>query len=256
MHARGAQQGALGELRPLQLQADGQTVVGETARDTDAADASQVATDGVNVTQVHRQRVGRLFARLEGGGGSGGARQHIALAEHLLKVLQDQPANLERLQVVGVDVAAGQGIGAQHDAALHLGAESLAAAAAVLLDEVALLRRAVTVAHPVETGQVAGGFRRGDQVVGGHGVRAGGQRHIDDGCPLAFVNIQCGADGFFHLGIEAFAEELARNAHTQAGQRLVEVGQVIGYRLVDAGAVAAVMAGDRLQQHRAAGHIV
>ncbi|MNL85475.1 hypothetical protein D3C87_2137980 [compost metagenome] len=44
--------------------------------------------------------------------------------EGVLKVLLDQCANLLRLDVIGVEVAGRKHIGTDHDAALHLAAET------------------------------------------------------------------------------------------------------------------------------------
>ena len=93
VHAGGAQKGAFSKLRALQLQADRQTPGGETARDTDTADACQIAADRINVTEVHGQRVSRFLAHLEGGGGCGRPGQHIALAEDLLEIFKNEPTH-------------------------------------------------------------------------------------------------------------------------------------------------------------------
>ena len=56
--------------------------------------------------------------------GAVGDDQHVGLLERRLEVAADQRAHLLRLAVVGVVVAAGQGVGAEDDPALHLVAEA------------------------------------------------------------------------------------------------------------------------------------
>ena len=95
VHARGAQKLGFCKLWPLQLQANRQSIVGETARDADTADSREVATDGVDVAQIHRKGVGGFLAHLEGGCGRCGAGKHITLAEDLLEILQNQPTHFQ-----------------------------------------------------------------------------------------------------------------------------------------------------------------
>ena len=83
--------------------------------------------DRVDVRQVHRQRVVGLLADLERRRRRRRAHHHVALRERLVEVVLDQPADLQRLEVVGVLVAAREHVGAEHDAPLHLLAEALAA---------------------------------------------------------------------------------------------------------------------------------
>ena len=69
MHPSHAQQFFLRESRGQDLQADGQVALCETAGNADAGYARQVATDRVDIGQVHGERVVHFFADLEGGGG-------------------------------------------------------------------------------------------------------------------------------------------------------------------------------------------
>ena len=125
--------------------------------------------------------------------------------ERLVEVLADQPPDLQRLQVIGVVVAGTQGVGAQHDAAFHFGAEALRPGPAVQPDQRRcpgrpspagrrpppaasrfglqlgqhrLLVGAVAVVDAVVAGQVAGGLAGGDDVVRGHRVLAVRQRQL------------------------------------------------------------------------------
>ena len=60
--------------------------------------------------------------------GEVGADQHVEPLEGVVEVALDERAHLLRLQVVGVVVAGGERVRAEHDAALDLGAEALARA--------------------------------------------------------------------------------------------------------------------------------
>ena len=123
------------------------------------------------------------------------------------KSLADQPPDLEGLQVVGVVVAGAQRVRAEHDAALHLGAEPFGPRAAIhahqrrvevverraaspaassalplggQLGEHLRLVGAVAVVDAVVAGQVARRFARGDHVVRGDAVLAVRQRDLAD----------------------------------------------------------------------------
>jgi hypothetical protein len=109
--------------------------------------------------------------------GAVGPEDHIALRERAGEVARDQAADLLRLQVVGVVVAVREHVRADEDAPLHLGAEAFGAGAAVHVDQVAGILRAVAVAHAVEARQVRGRLRRRDHVVAGDAER--GLRQLD-----------------------------------------------------------------------------
>src|ERR1035438_4564605 len=108
--------------------------------------------------------------------------QHVDPLERGLEVPDDQGAHLLGLAVVGVVVAARQGVGAEHDPALDLSAEPLrtgerhdllGAAGAVVADPQA-------VPHAIEPGQVGRGFAGRDQVVSGKRVAEVRAGHFDD----------------------------------------------------------------------------
>ncbi len=100
------------------------------------------------------------LADLEGHRGRRGRDEVVEALEGPREVLDDERPRPLGLGVVGIVVAGGKRVGADHDAALDLGAEALAAGPRVHLVEVFGLRRAVTVAHSVETGQVGTGLGR------------------------------------------------------------------------------------------------
>src|SRR5690606_35984242 len=92
------------------------------------------------------------------------------------EVASDQGAHLERLAVEGVVVAGGQGVGAQHDAALDLVTEARGAGGLHHLARGGRLDPDA-VADAVVASQVRARLGRGDQVVGRQPV--GGRRDRD-----------------------------------------------------------------------------
>ena len=131
----GPEEERFGEGRGLELEADRQASLGESAGERDPSDAGEVRADGVKIDEVHRQRIAALLAELEGRRRRHRPTDQIDLLEGVEIILADEAADLQCLGVVGVVVAGGEGIGAKHDPALHLGTEALGPAAAVHLDE-------------------------------------------------------------------------------------------------------------------------
>ena len=130
----------------------------------------QVGRDRADVVQVHRQRVGGLGAEREGGGRRRRRQQHVEALVGGGEVADDQRAHLLRLAVVGVVVAGRQGVGAEHDAALHLGAEARRCGWRSFISPVVGGVDPQAVADAVVAGQVARRLGRGDQVVGRQAV--------------------------------------------------------------------------------------
>src|SRR5919205_105232 len=132
-----------------ELEADGQPLGREAAGDAHAGDAREVGHAGVDVREVHRERVVRLLAEAEGGRRRRGREHGVAGVEGPEEVALDERAHLLRLEVVGVVVAGGEDVGAEHDAPLDLRPEALLARAAVHLAQVLRVFRAEAVAHAV-----------------------------------------------------------------------------------------------------------
>ncbi len=150
-----------------------------------------------------------------------------------------------------------QHIGADHDAALDLGAEAFGAALAVHLGQVFVLRRAMAETHAVEAAQVGAGLGGGDDVVGRNGEFGQRQRDVHQGGAQALDRLEGVAHGGFDIGGQARAEVLARQADAQAferlrgggaGQGLIERGDIVGHGALHAGGVARVEAGHRGEQ--------
>ena len=179
------------------------------------------------------------------------------MRERLVEVLADQPAHLQRFQIIGILIAAGKGVGAEHDAALDLGAETLAARPASTMSIRSVVAgRAMAEVNAVVAGQVAGCLGRGDQIIRGDGVGAVRQRYFRDLRAHPLVDLQRLAHALFHFGIEALVEILAGHADGQRLDRLLDRRRVGGTGSIDAGAVAAVVAGDRFQQQGGVGDVV
>ena len=97
--------------------------------------------------------------------GAVGVDQRVDLREGLGEVAQDQRAHLLRPQVIGVVIAGRQHIGADQDAAPHLGAEPRRARAFVEIAQVvAVLAQAE--AHAVIAREIGRGLGRRDDVIG------------------------------------------------------------------------------------------
>ena len=155
--------------RAHDLQAGRQAgVAGEASGHGHAAHARQVQRQGEQVEHVHCQRVVGLLAELEGSGRRHGCDDRVDLLVGLGEVPGNQVAYALSLQVVGVVVADGQGVGAQHDAALDLRAEAFGAGLAHHLvgGAGAVVSAALAVAHAVKAGQVGTDLTGQDQVVG------------------------------------------------------------------------------------------
>ena len=105
----------------------GRQPAGEAVRDRDRRDPGQRHRHRAEVVQVHRQRIGGLGAELERDARRGRRDDEVDVRPRVGEVARDQRADLLGAAVVGVVVAARQRVGAEHDAALDLGAEALLA---------------------------------------------------------------------------------------------------------------------------------
>ena len=100
--------------------------------------------------------------------------------ERDLVVAADERAHLLGLQVVRVVVARAEHVGAEQDPALDLGPEPGVARAIVHVAERRRIGRAIAIPHPVVAREVGARLGRRDEVVDRDGVRAVGQRDVDD----------------------------------------------------------------------------
>jgi len=247
--AGGAEKRVFAERGTEELDADGEAGGGEAAGEGEAGDAGDVAGDGEDIAEIHLEGVVGFGAELEGGGGAGGAGDDIAFFEGLVEILLDFGANLEGLEVELVGVTCGEGVGAEHDAAFYFGAETLAAAGGVKVDEVFGGFGAVAVVDAIVAGEIAGGFGGGNDVIGGDAILGVRERDIDKGCALGFVPLDGGLDRGFDFRVHAFdVEEFLGESDAEALQRGVEIGEIIGGGFGPAGGIAGIVAGDDLKE--------
>src|SRR5579885_2210929 len=99
VHAGDPQQLLLLKRRRQDLQAYGQIGLREAAGDADPGDAGEVAGHRVDVRQVHLEGVAGALADLEGRRRRRRAHDDIAGSESAVKVLADQPAHLQSLEI-------------------------------------------------------------------------------------------------------------------------------------------------------------
>ena len=127
------QQPRFREMRADQLQPHRQPI-DEAAGHRHARQPGQIRADGIDVVQIHGHRIVDLGADVERRGGRGRPDQQIDLLKRRAKIIGDQPPHFLRLEIIGIEIAGRQHIGAGHDAPLDLGAETLAARALVQVD--------------------------------------------------------------------------------------------------------------------------
>ena len=157
-----------------------QTFRGISARYAHARNSRQAPGNRINVREVHGQRVVHLLAELEGGEGRDRGHNGIHLLKRIRKIARDQGAHFLRFQVVRIIVSRTQHISAQHDAALTLGSEPLAACVAIHIGERVAGRRAESVSNAIVAGQIGAGLGGRDDVITGDGVVGGRQADLAD----------------------------------------------------------------------------
>src|SRR3990167_5710420 len=148
------------QMLPDDLHADGQSVGVKAARNGEPGEPGQVGGDGEDVRKVHLERILSFLPDFEGCCRRGRRDDGVACFESVFKVFFDQGSHFLRLQVVSVVVAGRQGVGAEHDAPLHLRSEPLLSGLHVGPAEVCS-RNAQTVLHAVVAGEIRAGFSRG-----------------------------------------------------------------------------------------------
>src|SRR5260221_13969429 len=201
-------------------------VLSETARDRHPGQSGEFDGDRIDVVQVHLHRVRGLGADLESHRGRSRAYDDVALFESRREVVRYQPPYLLRLDVVGVVVAVRQDIGADEDPAPDFGTKTFGAGLAVHVGEVAVLLRAVAVAHTVEARQVRRGFRGRDDVIRGDREAAVGQADRNAFRAKLVELREPRFDRLAYVGGEPPAEVLRGHADTRTRQRSVQFAAV------------------------------
>ncbi len=167
------------------------------------------------------------------------------------EVVGDQPADLERLAVVGLVVPGRQGVRAEHDATLDLVAETRFARRHVHRVGVGRVDPE-SVAHAVVASEIARRLGRRDQVVGGEAVRERRDLDVDDLRPGVGERVEGDLDLLEHVRVGPFGQ-IGDAPHAQSLHAVVERrgddrgGQRDRRRVVE------VVASDHLDRQRGVG---
>ena len=241
-------------MRGEDLEADGKVFpaveVRRAAGDGNAGDAGEVGGEGENVGEVFVERIVGKTADLPRRAGGDRREDGVHLLERVLEIAANERADFLGAAVIGVVVTGREDVSAEDDPALHFGAEAFLAGFFIKIENVGRVGGAMAVADAVEAGKVRRGFRRGDDVVGGDGVLGVGQGNLDDFRALGGEFLDGGLDVFADAGVDAFAKVFLGNAEFEAFHAVVEAGEVIGDRGVEAGRVERIAAGDGLEDER------
>ena len=100
------QQMAFGEVIANDLHPDWE-VIRKPNRQGHAGKSGQVDGDGINVGQIHRDRVCTFFAEAESDGGRGWPHDDIDFFKCALEIIADQPADFLRFQIIGILITGG-----------------------------------------------------------------------------------------------------------------------------------------------------
>src|ERR1700733_7314493 len=136
-----------------------------------------------DVVEVHFNGVVRdLLADPKGGGGGGGGQNRVdAVGENALEVALDEGADFLRPYIIGVVIAGGEDIGADHEAPSHFRPEALAAGLLVEFGDVgARLSQAVT--HAIVAREIARGFRGRHYIISRQREGRVGEGDVDHAC--------------------------------------------------------------------------
>ena len=209
---------------------------------------------GAVVVEVHRQRVAGLLAEREGDARRGRRDDQVDLLEGLGEVLGDLRAHALGVAVVGVVVAGGERVGAEHDAPLDLRPEAVVAGAGVHLEQVLGALGAQPVADAVVAGEVGRCLRGGEHVVGRQRVRGVREVHLADARAELLGTRQGGVEALEDAGFDALAGELAGHAQGDAVEPLGR-GQLQLRGRLQGGGVARVARDHVAQQQGGVGDV-
>ncbi len=131
-------------------------------RNSQAWNAREIGVDGVDVAQIHFERVVELASKLEGGCRRGRRKEHIDLLECAVEITPNQRPYTLAFRVILVVVTGRQNVRAQHDTPLHFLAKPLRTRGCIKLLQDRLIIRiqrlevgAVTIANPIIPSEVA-----------------------------------------------------------------------------------------------------
>ena len=197
----------------------------------------EIRGDRADVVDVHRHRVGGAVAQRERRRGCRRGEQEVDLGVHRRELLQHHRANLQRLAVEGVVVAGREGVGAEHDATLHLGTEAGGSCGGHHLAR----GRGIdpeSVAHTVEPAQVRRRLGRGDQVVRREAKCRRRHRDLDNGGASLFERSGRLVGASDHVGRKTLdttlaSGQLTEDADPHAFDPAIEHRGEIERRLID-----------------------
>ena len=170
-----------------------------------------------------------------------------------MEVLQDARAHFLGAQIIGVVITGREHIGADHDPALDLMAET--GAAGVLIGAVQVRAvDAIAVAHAVIAGQVRRGFRRGDDVIGRQGVFRVRQGNVDDLAAGRLEPVDPLLPGLVDLGRHAVNAILFRHTDLEPLHGLAAGGDKVRNLIRQRGRILGIMTGHGLKHHGAVLH--
>ena len=231
-HGGSCQQHRLAKGWSHELHTHRQAVVAGAKRHRDGGMAGQIGRDGAHVVEVHGQRIG-LGPEGERRGGRGGRQQHVHRLVGGSKIPGDEGTDPLGLAVVGVVVARRQGVGAQHDATLHLGAEPGSTGGGHHLGGGGRIHPQPE-AHAVVAGQVAGGLGRGNEVVRRQAIGHRRYRHLHHLGTRSSQGVSRSAHPGGNVSGDAVTVEFCHQSHPQPGHPIAYGGgirrQLLGNR--------------------------
>src|SRR5438552_12988816 len=147
----------------------------ETARNTDSANAGQIGCDGENVGKVHLQWVSNAFAQLKCCYWRSRRDQCVDFFESLSEIAANQLPHLLRAQIICVVITGAQNVSTKNDSAFHFRSKTFLTCAAIKIEHILGIFRAISVTHAVETSEVRGSFRGSNNVINRNRVLRAGQ---------------------------------------------------------------------------------
>ncbi len=174
-------------------------------RNRNPRNAGQICGHGVNVRQIHCQRIINFFAQLERRRRTSRRHDRVHFFERIVKVARQQCAHALRFQIISIVISGAQRIRSQHDSAFHLGAESMIARATIHVGQRSRIFRAKSITHAVKARQVRRSLRGRDQVISRNRVFGVRQRNLDDLASQLGQFLNRRLDRTANFGIQAFA---------------------------------------------------
>ncbi len=166
------------------------------------------------------------------------------------EIVCDQPPDLLCLEVIRVVVTVREHVRPDENAAPDLGTEAFGARAEIHVGEVAVLVRAMAVAHAVEARQVRRGLGGRDDVVRRHREAAVRQSDGDALRAELLELLERRLHGLAHVGGQPLAEMLLRHADAQARERLLQIPSIVFADAFDRGRIARIEPGHDVEKQR------